>query len=418
MDNNLKHLYELFQFVDFIHHYFFFNNYQDLASDIIYINEKMQLLKPEESFKDKVEYEGYEKSFESKLELIKKNIFQPAENEANKFNIFIFIDDDYDPYGIMEERHYDYLLNSVYQNTLDEFKFKSKSPLPLPLKRKMLKYIELRENIILCSHILSRMILCFDFIVNDLLNFYNIKAEFHKTMYKPFKVINKYSNLNLFYPHLIGINELKSEIQELIYRTKEHSYTSTLDPQILGLTLNDFYIDLIQKHLNKISKDERNYLVDDILDLSYRLKQSLESQSSHTFVDNFSKKISDLIDKKDNKSGKINNKIAFVDFFFNEFKSKSNDLYKEFNGSSNRKTAILIYLLVENKIITIERNGLSRLKFSNFIQNKPNRTNIAGINAYFDSSSPKKIAFNNQISDIDEDYIKLKNRINRIFNLN
>lgn len=112
---------------------------------------------------------------------------------------------------------------------------------------------------------------------------------------------------------------------------------------------------------------------------------------------------------------KKQSEFAFHDFFYNQYKNDCNEILKAYIKPTNRQVAILIYLLIENEIIKIERKGLSRLNFSNILQEKEERKNIAGINKYFEpiwGNLNDRVNVNN-----DNDYLKIKNDIEKIFKL-
>lgn len=390
------------------------------------------------------------------MDNLDENIFKPLERQCLELNIFWYNieDEDYNFRCDFFNYQKDIVLNTFYLYDIDpDFDMIGKirffdDNLLEGVKDQIGRYLKFRKDIFFCSHKFSRMLLCFDDFLKEFIYKSNFNNSHCEKLHLPLTTYMyfpkgydihyvKHFYLKIFYSHVLPKVVIEKKINVLIDMFNEmdkNKYKAYLEngkdeikaPQNYNLItevyeleyeLDDYLIEQIEKNQFFFKGIEYKYFIDDLIDLLDVLKSKLLSRKQKRFVDDFSKKLIGLIDKSNSNKLKLSKEIKIVDFFFKGFKSKSGDLLKEFSDSTNRQTAILIYLLVENKIITIERKGLSKLNFSNFIQNRPKRKNIAGINSYFDSSSSKKIALNDKISEKDEDFIKLKNSISHIFNL-
>ena len=129
--------------------------------------------------------------------------------------------------------------------------------------------------------------------------------------------------------------------------------------------------------------------------------------------------LTEIILELENEKSKLksNKIIQFEDFFYQEYKHKSNEVLKEIRKSfmSYRKIAFCIHILVDLNVVVLERQGLSRKKISELLTREQINNN-SGIGNYFQPFIHNTLK-NNSDKFYKDNYQNIKNKLKTIFNI-
>ena len=211
----------------------------------------------------------------------------------------------------------------------------------------------------------------------------------------------------------------KSNFSDEIVYSKEISMNSYLATEVVSRAcFYDKMAEKTSKVVNTYQKyfNDMNNLISFLNDLiwHYEKLESLER------IECLKKGLKEAINLLKAEKLKLNgsNSIQFEDFFNQGFKQNSDEFLKHFRNNSitNKKIAFIIHILVDLNIIEIEREGLSRLKFTEFIKGVRIKNNY-GVNRFFQSSAPNTLKDDTDKGYYRNDYDRIKKDLKGMFNI-
>lgn len=316
----------LFKFSDILEYYLYPQHSVDLIKDTVSLIQANEKLDPQKSYVENKLFKDYITKIKSDIVKIDDSINKPVTKESFLLDIFhhgggdplnknktAINGYDYDA-DVGNIKHYLYHVNWKYDIAIDGLKDGEAINLTPSIDVLIRRYIDVRNSIKICNYELSRMILCFDLIIDNLLEYFEIESNFKIIMHKPILVYHTHLIADWFKPHVLSVEELKKNLADLISLNRHESdidqmtqtdldFSNTpltedfilrTDREELRCYLNNNFIHQIKMNIEDLSDENKRYFLDDINDLIDLLKKYIEPRSAKRYLDNFSARIDSL----------------------------------------------------------------------------------------------------------------------------